>query len=334
MFAVGPVEASARFEAAVASVRRGARGELASLLKEQASVLDECDAKGRSLLIYACAAATGDVAIPPNAGTAEQHECVDDLLAAGADPSCSDNDGWSALHVAAMSGHQRLAHRLLAAGASRAGALGGCDGGTPLSLALFYAKTELADFLAAPAVPDNLRSAAGLGRDLDRFLDGTKLREEARRGLEFYRPLPAFPVWDRQFTRQEILDEALTWAARNNQLTSLERLVSLGADVNSNAYRGTALLWAVYGNHVPAVEWLLDHGADPDLRHDFGGAEHGVDAVAMHLAAQFGALECLELLLARGADPKVVDRAHGGTPRDWAEYSGQQQALALLDRHV
>ena len=73
------------------------------------------------------------------------------------------------------------------------------------------------------------------------------------------------------------------WAARNNQCDSM---AALGADINANPFRGTPLLWACYSDKVEAAAWLLDHGADPDLRHDWGGEGHGVDAVAMHLAAQ------------------------------------------------
>ena len=49
---------------------------------------------------------------------------------------------------------------------------------------------------------------------------------------------------------------------------------------------GYAVWCADLADDAEATTWLLDHGADPDLRHDFGGAEHGTGAVAMHLAAQ------------------------------------------------
>jgi ankyrin repeat protein len=50
----------------------------------------------------------------------------------------------------------------------------------------------------------------------------------------------------------------------------------------------------------------------------------------MHLAAQFGSLRCLRLLLERGADPTIRDAAHGGTPLGWAEHGGAHDAAALL----
>ena len=139
-----------------------------------------------------------------------------------------------------------------------------------------------------------------------------------------------FPAWNRTLERQEVLDEALSWAARNNQCRTMGGLVARGANVNANPFRGTPLLWACYSDKVEAAVWLLDHGADPDLRHDWGGQGHGVSAVALHLAAQHDAVGCVELLLDRGADPTIVDGAHGGTPLGWAEFGGATRAASLL----
>ena len=114
----------------------------------------------------------------------------------------------------------------------------------------------------------------------------------------------------------------------------MQALVDLGADVDANPFRGTPLLWACYSDKVEAAAWLLDHGADPDLRHDWGGEGHGEQAVAMHLAAQHGAVGCLNLLLDRGADPTVVDAAYGGTPLGWAEHGGAAAAVEILKRRA
>jgi len=300
------------------------------LVRDEPHVLQTRDAEGHTLLGLACKAATGDVALPPVAGSTEQQAVVDFLLAAGADPSAAANDGWAPLHTAAMTGHVDLARRLLAAGASRAGRLLGARGGSPLSLALHYGQTRVAEILAAPALPDNLRTAAALNRPLERFVDGNALTAQASEGTDFYRPLSVFPLWERTNDRQELLDEALSWAARNDACEAMARLVELGANVNANAYRGTALLWAVYADRVAAATWLLDHGADPDLRHDFGGSGHGVQAVAMHLAAQFSCLGCLRLLLDRGADATIKDAAHDATPLEWAQHGGSSDAVAIL----
>ena len=315
---------------AAAAARDGDLDRLGEITARSPAVLTDRDDNGRSLLDLACRAATGDIAIPPVPGTPQQHAAVDQLLAAGADPSTADNDGWTPLHTAGMAGHSDLARRLIDAGASVFADACGRGGGSPLSYALFYAKTCMGDVLS-PVYPDNLRSAAALGADLDRFVDGGSLTPAACTGLGFYAPV-FFPEWNRSFSRQEVLDEALSWASRNDQCGSMEALVALGADVNASAFRGTPLLWACYSDKVEAAAWLLDHGADPDLRHDWGGEGHGVNAVAMHLAAQHNCAGCVNLLLDRGADPAVVDGAHGGTPASWAEYGGAADTLEILRR--
>ena len=312
--------------------REGDLEALEDLLAASPAVLSATDSEGRMLLDLACRAATGDIAIPFHPGTPEQHAAVDLILKAGADPSPADHDNWSPLHSAGMAGHSDLGRRLVAAGASVESEAYGKEGASPLSYALFYAKAYMGEVLL-PVYPDNLRAAAALGNDLDRFVDGGELTPDAFRGLDFYAP-EFFPVWDRSRSRQEVLDEALSWAARNNQCESMAALVALGANVNANPFRGTPLLWACYSDKVEAAAWLLDHGADPDLRHDFGGENHGVDAVAMHLAAQYNCVGCLDLLLDRGADPTIVDGAHDGTPMVWAEFHHATEAVEILNRRV
>ncbi|MDE0451740.1 MAG: ankyrin repeat domain-containing protein [Gammaproteobacteria bacterium] len=315
---------------AVAAACDGDLETLSAVLASSPEVVTACDAHGRTLLDLACRAATGDIAIPLDPGTPGQHAAVDLILRAGADPSAADRDGWTPLHTAGMAGHSDLARRLLAAGASLRTDAHGKPGGSPLSYALFYAKAYMGEVLTPP-YPDNLRTAAGLGNDLGKFIRGNELTPDTYFGLDFYAP-EFFPAWNRTFERQEVIDEALTWAARNNQCEAMAVLVGLGADVNANPFRGTPLLWACYSDKVEAATWLLDHGADPDLRHDWGGEGHGVDAVAMHLAAQHNCVGCLSLLLDRGADATIVDGAHGGTPAGWAEYGGAADALEILRR--
>ena len=317
---------------AATAAQDGDLDQLRGIIAASPAVLTARDEQGRTLLDLACRAATGGIAIPLVPGTAEQHAAVDLVLAAGADASAADNDGWTPLHTAGMAGHVDLARRLVEAGASvRAGAYGK-QGGSPLSYSLFYAKAYMGDALA-PVYPDNLRAAAALGRDLGRFVAGDELTDAAYTGLDFYAPV-FFPEWQRTLSRQEVVDEALAWASRNNQCEAMASLVDLGANVNANAFRGTALLWACYADKVDAARWLLDHGADPDLRHDWGGEGHGVAAVAMHLAAQHNCVACVRLLLDRGADPDIVDGAHGGTPAGWAEFGGATDTLKILRDHA
>ena len=320
-------------EAAVAAVRAGDVALVERLLAARPELVRMRDPAGFTLLNLACKVATGDVALPPAPGTPEQHLAVDRLLAAGADPSAAANDGWAPLHAAAMTNHVDLARRLLAAGASRDGRLMNVAGGSPLALALYYGKRDVAELLATPPVPDNLRSAAALGRPLERFVAGTSLTVEARQGCEFHRPSSGFPEWQRDYSRPELLDEALCWAARNARLESMSQLVGLGANVNANPYRGTPLLWAAYADCADAAAWLLDHGADADLRHDFGGSAHGHGAVALHLAAQFSCLKVLRLLLDRGANPNIEDAAYHATPLGWARHENATESVTILEAY-
>ncbi len=313
----------------LAALKEGRPDDLAALLATHPGQANAVDANNTPLLVIATFIATSLSAIPTRRGTPEQRRVVAVLLDAGADPSAADATGATALHDAAMCGHPDLVQTLLSAGASLEGQLLGTSGGSPLALALFYARCDMAELLT-PVTPDNLRHAAAMGRPLERFFEAGELTPEATLGLDFYRPGEGFPVWERTLSRQEVLDEALTWASRNGQLGSMARLVQLGADVNANPYRGTPLLWACYGDKVDAAAWLLDHGADPDLRHDFGGTQHGKGAVAMHLSAQFGGLGCLRLLLERGADFRIEDEAHGGRPIGWAAFGEQTEAVLLL----
>ena len=246
---------------AAAFAREGDLEALEDLLSFSPAILTARDSEGRTLLDLACRAATGDIAIPLHPGTPEQHAAVDLILKAGADPSAADHDNWSPLHTAGMAGHTDLARRLIAAGASVESNAYGKEGASPLSYALFYAKAYMGEVLV-PVYPDNLRAAAALGDDLGRFVDGDELTPDAYRGPDFYAP-EFFPTWDRTRSRQEVLDEALSWAARNNQSDSMAALVALGADVNANPFHGTPLLWACYSDKVEAAAWLIDHGADP-----------------------------------------------------------------------
>ncbi len=267
---------------AATAAARGNLKALRRILARSPAVLTDRDNDGRTLLDLACRAATCDIAIPLEAGTAEQHAAVDLILAAGADPATADNDGWTPLHTAGMAGHADLALRLVAAGAPVDADAHDKDGGSALSYALFYAKPYMGAVLT-PGYPDNLRTAASLGQDLSRFIGaGGELTAAAREGLGFYAPV-FFPTLERTLSRQEVLD---------------------------------------------------DLGADPDLRHDFGGEGHGVQAVAMHLAAQHSALKCIDLLLDRGADPAIADARYNATPLEWAEECGAADAAELLRRRA
>lgn len=224
----------------------------------------------------------GAVAQPDVFGTSLGH-------ALGVDHECvdvlieagSDLDG--PLNLAACFDRLELVQILLAAGA-RVDATG-IWGITPLESAIYHASRASADVLAAVAlVPDAPWVAAGTGRvdRLERFLDG-------RGGLlpdaYLHRPNPADVGWLHRLPAREdahdVLDEALVHAAHNER--------------------------------PEAVAWLLNHGADPNA-----GPYQGCGA--LHLAAAFGAIESVRLLVARGADIDRTNDFNRDNALGWAEY--------------
>jgi hypothetical protein len=152
----------------------------------------------------------------------------------------------------------------------------------------------------------------------------------AHRG--FYRPHSGFPAWQPSDDPREVLDEALSWAARNDRAEAVGLLVARGADPNGEVYRGTALGWAASEGRTHAIERLLALGADPNRRSTFGGPSHGERVTALHLAAGSGHLDAIRMLLDAGADPTIRDALYDGTPAGWAEHGGHPAACDLLSR--
>lgn len=250
------------------------------------------------------------------------------LLERGADVTRGNVHGWTPLHQAAYSDLPAMATLLLDAGAQVDVPARGA-GGTPLVVALFWGNRATAELLAERGVhPRNLRTAAGLGR-LD-LVDEVLASGSAGAERGFYRPHSGFPPWRPSDDPQEVLDEALAWAARNDRPEAIEALVERGADVAADVYRGTALSWAAACGRVASIERLVALGADPGQRTTFGGPGHGQKTTALHLAAQGGRLDAIRALLDAGADPAAVDDLYQGTPMHWAEHGGQRAAAELL----
>jgi ankyrin repeat protein len=296
------------FMCAYRAVEDGDRERLRALLDEHPELVRQRGTNGNDLF-----------------GMAGDLDLVRLLLERGADVNRGNDYGWTKLHQAGYGNDHGLAELLLAAGArSDLSARG--DGGTPLVVALFWGHREVVDLLGLE--PRNLRVAAGLGRvDLIDELAGTPAAG-AHRG--FYRPHGAFPAWQPSDDPQEILDEALVWAAKSDRVEAIERLVELGADLDADPYRGTPLTWAACNGRVAAVRRLVELGADVNARGTFGGPDHGQGVTALHLAGQSGQSEAVETLLELGANPTIRDTIHGGTPAGWAQHGGHPELATRL----
>jgi ankyrin repeat protein len=247
------------------------------------------------------------------------------LLERGAEVDRGNDYGWTKLHQAGYGNDRELAELLLAAGARTDLSARG-DGGTPLVVALFWGHREVVDLLGRE--PRNLRVAAGLG--LVELIDELAGTPAAGAHRAFYRPHGGFPAWQPSDDRQEILDEALVWAAKSGRTEAIERLVRLGADPNADPYRGTPLAWAAANGRDAAIRALVELGADVNGRGTFGGPDHGEGVTALHLAAQSGQAEAAETLLELGGDPTIRDALHQGTPAGWARHGGRPELAERL----
>lgn len=101
-------------------------------------------------------------------------------------------------------------------------------------------------------------------------------------------------------------------------------------DDRDRIYRRTLLSWADCSNHAAVVAAILDAGADPNARGMFGDSP-------LHEVVALGRDEATAVLLARGADPGIVNRS-GRAPRammipspDMIAYLAPMIGLPVMD---
>ena len=220
------------------------------------------------------------------------------LLSAGADPNATTYDSVAVLDLVISSaqlgwaGSKAEMVQLLAA----EGADLERNRGRVLWDALIEGDLELARMLIAAGAPVDLRFAAGVNRvDLmAEFFDSEGKLKEGTGHL--YHPNP-----DTVLTAEQIVVEALNFAA--------------------------------YSGALEAAEFLLDRGADIDgFAGEFHRYDHG--STPLHKTAMANQLEMARLLLERGANSLLGDRAYDTTPYGWTNYLDTSKALdELLKEH-
>jgi GNAT superfamily N-acetyltransferase len=273
------------------------------------------------------------------AGIAHEPRLTALLLEAGANP----DDGESLYHATYAPDH-RCVELLLAAGAT-------VPGTNAVAAALDGEDAELVDLLLRHAPgpgepwparwpereswiafavwrersPRVLQRLAAAGADLEWGADGlTPHRLAVRLGRDdlsaALRRLGARP-------EAEPADELLGAAARGDRARARALAAAHPEALASLRGEGRAALPKAAGDgRRAAVEALLELGVPVAARGELGGT-------ALHHAAWIGRPDLVELLLARGADPRAEATEVGGTPLGWAVH-GSLHAPRELREHA
>jgi hypothetical protein len=95
--------------------------------------------------------------------------------------------------------------------------------------------------------------------------------------------------------------------------------------------RHLALTLAADFGHVEIVRLLLDAGEDPNRYNPVGGDSH---TTPLHQAAGRGHDDVVRLLVERGAKLDLKDILWRATPADWARHAGRTEIEAYLRRKI
>ncbi len=290
------------------------------------------------------------------------------LIQAGADAHAANRDGATPLFLAAENGSAPMIERLLAAGADpNAPVLS--HGETALMMAARSGNLDAVRVLLAHGAQvnakDTLRGTTALmwaaeedhaaviqllvEHGADVRAQSTVLTPIRRRGLGFANGGIRFPSSEASAGgggRPKLPPgpvkgglTALLFAAREGSLDCVRALVAAGADVNQgSADDSSPLLVAVQNGSFEIARFLLDHGADPTRANSKGWTPlylavkiRNQEATAIPGPRTDGALEFIQTLLDRGANPNVRIQAdtevHQGMTAVWLREAGATPLL-------
>jgi len=238
------------------------------------------------------------------------------LLDQGASLEARDRLGAKPLSRAARSGHLQMVDLLLARGAPIDAR--NLAGATALYYAAEGSHITIAQRLIEAGADVNLTGRSGISPIAAAAYAGNEIIFDAllARGADVRVP-------------DDTGKPPIVYAAAGARFEIVKRLLARNLDVNAR-YRNdlTLLMWASGpGELVPEtqaiqlVTYLLDAGAHIDDRDDRG-------RTALMIAAEGGHAEIADLLLARGADPALKDKA-GKRAADLTVLSSLRERLMI-----
>jgi uncharacterized protein len=116
----------------------------------------------------------------------------------------------------------------------------------------------------------------------------------------------------------------LHWAAHQNDLAAVQRLITQGADVNAkNDYGATPMSEAAVSGSAALLEALLKAGANVESPNADG-------QTALMVVARTGSVEAARVLLTHGADVNAVEKWRGQTALMWAVAQGHPAMVREL----
>jgi ankyrin repeat protein len=236
------------------------------------------------------------------------------LIAKGADVNAKAKNGNAPLHISALAGHREVVKLLIAKGANVDAK--GRNGWAPLHNAARQGRRHVVELLLAKGADVNAKDNRGR----------TPLWWANRRGHK--------EIVEMLLSNKADISAALFSAAQSGDKKFVERLLDLGADVNSQDNLGlTPLHVAASRQDKEIVTLLLAHDAKVNVKDkaERTPLHYAVGARHPWWEPKDGDIEAARLLLNHGADINTPDK-EGKTPLYYSVRLGEKMTGLLLDR--